>query len=348
MSKLYVGVDWHKRQSTWTAINEQREQVYCRTWDCTPEAVHTALSSLPAPPSDVTLGVEPVCGWRWMTDICQERGVGTISIANPKKLREIANSAQKTDKNDARTIAELLRMDYLPTAYKAPEDINAVRILVRQRGFFVRLNTATKCRIHGVCTALGAHTTADKPLHQSGQTKLTQGSNQELCELFQLVDYMNTQRKSIEKRITETIESTAVYKTLQTMPGVGLVTGAAIYAEVGDFSRFASPEKLISYAGLYPKERSSGGQQHFMGMSKVGSRILRYSIIEAAMRIRDVESSHNLYSHYYAARYIRKKKPKQARVVLAHKMLTIMWHLVTKGTQYDDRAVKPAQREMIS
>lgn len=51
MSKLYVGVDWHKRTSTWVAINEQREKVYERVWDCTPEAVAAAVASLPATPS---------------------------------------------------------------------------------------------------------------------------------------------------------------------------------------------------------------------------------------------------------------------------------------------------------
>ena len=117
--------------------------------------------------------------------------------------------------------------------------------------------------------------------------------------------------------------------------------------EVGDFARFKTPSALVSYAGLYPRERSSGGVQRFGGMSKEGSRTLRYSIIEAAMRVRDTERSHNLYSHYDAAR-ARRKKPKQARVVLAHKMLTIMWYLVQRGMHYDDRAVKPAQREMTS
>lgn len=277
-----------------------------------------------------------------------KRGIERTYVANPKRLREIAQSAQKTDENDALTIAELLRMGYLPRAYRAPDSVHALRALVRQRGFFVRLSTATKCRIHGVCTALGAHTTTERPLHASGRTALTAGGHEELRDIYTMMDELEAHRGGIEKKIRATIHETETYKIITSMPGVGLVTAASILAEVGDFTRFKTPAALVSYTGLYPRERSSAGRQHFGGMSKEGSRILRYTIIEAAMRVRDTDTSHNLYTHYGVARYVRRKTPKQARVVLAHKMLTIMWHLVRRGVPYDDRAVKPAQREMTS
>lgn len=348
MSKhIYVGVDWHKRTSTWVAINEERESVYSREWGCTPDDVQAAITSLPATPADISLGVEPVCGWRWMTQACMDRGIKDTQVANPRRLREIAQTAKKTDKNDALTIAELLRMGYLPRAYRAPDDIQDLRMLVRQRGFFVRLSTATKCRIHGVCTALGEHVTAERPLLVAGKAAVFKSGHAELRDLYTMVDELNVHKKDTEKRILKHINKTHLYHIVSSMPGVGQVTASAIIAEVGDFARFKSPSSLVGYTGLYPRERSSGGKQQFGGISKVGSRVLRYSIIEAAMRIRDTETSHNLYTHYDAAKNRRKKTPKQARVVLAHKMLTIMWYLVKQDTLYSDHMVKPAQREMI-
>lgn len=348
MTTLYVGVDWHKRTSTWVAINKERQKVYSRSWGCTPEEVHAALSSLPAKVEDIILGVEPVCGWRWMTQICTERGIAEVQVANPKQLREIAQTAQKNDKNDAQTIAELLRMNYLPRAYRAPDDVHALRVLVRQRTFFTRLGIATKCRIHGICTGLGAHETAERPLLKAGRMAIASGTNEELRDMYALMDEIGTHQDGVERKIAERIKDTPLYRIVSSVPGIGPVTGAAIIAEVGDFRRFPTPSALISYAGLYPRERSSGGVQRFGGMSKQGSRTLRYSIIEASMRVRDTERSGNLYSHYTAARTQRKKKPKQARVVLAHKMLTILWYCATRAVPYDDRAVKPAQREMTS
>lgn len=345
MSKLYVGVDWHKRTSTWVAINEQREKIYERVWECTPEAVEAAITSLPAKSSEVKLAVEPVCGWRWMTDLCTQTGVD-VRIANTIKLRQIADSGQKTDKNDALTLAELLRADYLPEAYKVPDDIYELRMLVRERAHFISQSTATKCRIHSVCTGRGNHLTAERPLHKAGrETLYVKGSG--LYEMFQSLEEIGTHVTNLEKRILATIIDTRTYKILLSLPGVGPVTASAIYAEVGDFKRFHTPQALISYAGIYPKERSSGEMKRYGSISKAGSKVLRYSIIEAAMRVRDTEASHNLYTHYLSAKD-RHKTPKQARIVVAHKLLTIAWHLIQRGMMYDDQAVKSAQREITA
>lgn len=345
MTKLYVGVDWHKRTSTWVAINEERQKVYERVWDCTPEAVKAAVTSLPAKPDEIKLAVEPVCGWRWMSGLCTQTGVD-VRIANTIKLRQIADSGQKTDKNDALTLAELLRADYLPEAYKVPDDIYELRMLVRERAHFISQGTATKCRIHSVCTGRGNHTTAERPLHKAGRDALYI-KDSPFYEMFQSLTEIKAHVTNLEQRILESVIDTNTYKILLSMPGVGPVTAAAMYAEVGDFKRFKTPASLISYAGIYPKERSSGDLKRYGSISKAGSRVLRYSIIEAAMRVRDTEKTHNLYTHYQAAKD-RNKTPKQARIVVAHKLLTIAWHLVNRGIKYDDHMVKPAQREMIS
>jgi len=345
MSKLYIGVDWHKRTSTWVAINEEREKVYEKVWGCTPEAVQAAIISLPGNPEEMELAVEPVCGWRWMTDLCEGAGID-VTIANTIKLRQIADSGQKTDENDALTLAELLRADYLPEAYKVPNDIYELRMLVRERAHFISQSTATKCRIHSVCTGRGNHQTAEQPLHKAGWDILyTKESG--LYEMYQSLGEIKTHVTNLEKRILETVKGTGTYNTLLTLPGVGRVTASAIYAEVSDFRRFHTPAALISYAGIYPKERSSGQMKRYGSISKAGSRVLRYSIIEAAMRVRDTEKTHNLHTHYVAAK-ARNKTAKQARIVVAHKLLTIAWHLVNKGLQYDDQLVKPAQREITS
>jgi len=119
MPKLYVGVDWHKRSSTWVAIDEHRNQVYQRSWECTPAGVEAAIASLPADPTEMQLAVEPVCGWRWMSTLCEATGIDT-RIANTIKLRQIAETGQKTDKQDARTLAELLRARTISPKHTRP------------------------------------------------------------------------------------------------------------------------------------------------------------------------------------------------------------------------------------
>jgi transposase len=280
-----------------------------------------------------------------MSDICEQTGID-VRIANTIKLRQIADSGQKTDKNDALTLAELLRADYLPEAYKVPDDIYELRMLVRERAHFISQSTATKCRIHSVCTARGNHTTSERPLHKAGwDTLYTKGSG--LYEMYLSLEEITAHVTNLEKKIVSTISKTNTYHILLSIPGIGPVTAAAIYAEVGDFKRFKTPSSLISYAGIYPKERSSGDMKRYGSISKAGSKVLRYSIIEAAMRVRDTEKMHNLYTHYLSAKD-RNKTAKQARIVVAHKLLTIAWHLVQRGHTYDDHRVKSAQREITS
>lgn len=183
-------------------------------------------------------------------------------------------------------------------------------------------------------------------MHKAGRDTLyTKESG--LYEMFQSLEEVKVHVTNLEQQIVKIIIGTDTYKILLSVPGIGPVTAAAIYAEVGDFKRFKTPSTLISYAGIYPKERSSGDMKRYGSISKAGSRVLRYSIIEAAMRIRDTEKSHNLHTHYLAAKD-RNKTPKQARIVVAHKLLTIIWHLVNRGVMYDDHMVKPAQREITS
>lgn len=250
MSKIYVGVDWHKRTSTWVAINEQREKVYEKVWECTPPAVQAAVSSLPAHAQEISLAVEPVCGWRWMTALCEQRGID-VRIANTIKLRQIADSGQKTDKNDACTLAELLRVDYLPEAYKVPDDIYELRMLVRERAHFISQSTATKCRIHSVCTARGNHETAERPLHKAGWDTLYHQESG-LYEMFLSLEETKAHVTSLEKRIADTLIKAPAYTSLLSMPGVGPITAAAIYAEVGGTIKqmVSPPDKYASNSAV--------------------------------------------------------------------------------------------------
>lgn len=120
-----------------------------------------------------------------------------------------------------------------------------------------------------------------------------------------------------------------------TLPGVGIVTAVSMWAEVGDYARFSTPEKLCAFAGLVPTERSSGGVQKLGRITKAGSPILRYLLVEAAMRIRDAEKSNVLYQFYKTIKTTRGAM--RARVALARKILTISWYMVKKNEPYRQR-----------
>ena len=351
-TKLYVGVDLHKRSSTWVALDPEKNEVLQKK--CSPDikSLETLLARLPAKPEEIKLALEPVLGWRWIARRCQKEGI-TVYPANPKKLKEIAYSDKKTDIHDARSLANLLRADYLPEAYMASDEVQYLRTLVRHRQVLVSLRTSLKCRIHAFCTAQGEHNTTSAPFKKEGREWLERVSGQrEIKDHSELIEKIQPYLKAVEKRIEEEIENQSELKKmidlLQTIPGVGPVSSAAIAAEVADFSRFDSAKKLASYAGLNPIVRASGDKKHTFRLSKQGSPVLRHTLIEVATRVRDKENSRNLYAYYHRMKKEHKKTPLEARIALAHKMLGCMYYMSKYNVSFNDQALRSAQSGVIS
>lgn len=314
------------------------------TVPCTPESVSKALALLPDK-ENMKAAVEPVCGWRWFSSMLEEEGID-VHIANPYKTRLIAESKLKNDRVDAKALAELLKVDYLPLSYKASDVVHNAREVVRYRAYLVRVRTGVKNRIHGICARNGLHLTSEKPLHKEGLEKLLANGTQELKDLVLVLKELDAHIVQIEVSMEELVKGNNEIKLLMTMPGIGKVTGCAIWAEVGDWKRFTTPQSLASYAGLVPRQRSSGSSVHMGHITKVGSKVLRYSLVEASYRVRNTEKCKTLYEFY--ERLVPKGGAKKARVALARKMLTILWHIVHTNTPYCDRSLTSTQSVVIS
>ena len=153
-----------------------------------------------------------------------------------------------------------------------------------------------------------------------------------LKELHHLNDVLEKRIEPFDEKLKEEIQKYPVASLLMTVPGVGIVTALTIMAEVDDFKRFSTPEKLTRYAGLVPRERSSGGVVKHGGITCEGSAPLRTVLVESAMRIRE-DNAPALYA------FVKRLTPitgaKKARVALARKMLAIMWKMVKDNKPYN-------------
>lgn len=323
-----LGIDLHKRSSVWVLINDEKEVVKKLTVPSTRESVPGAIAQLGISTHMLRAAIEPVCGWRWYSEELEKHGL-MMSIANPAQVRLIADSKQKHDAYDARMLAELLHINYLPTAYRAPDAVVALRALVRERAFLVHVQTSIKSRIHGITLRNGNLEGATHAL-RSAQREHLIAADEEIRRLFDLLKEVGTYIKPLEKKLESIVRTHPICKILTSMRGIGIVTASAICAEVGDFSRFSSGERLASYAGLVPSQRSSGQTTRMGHITKQGSGVLRYSMVEAAFRVR---AQHPLYPFY--ERLAPKIGKKRARVALARKMLVILWHMVRDNKTFD-------------
>jgi transposase len=327
--KIYIGIDLHKRSQTWVILGEENNtKLLTRSYPVTPEAITEAYKQAKQFGDQLVAFIEPVCGWIWVVRHLKALDV-EVHVSNPRKIRMIADSLKKTDEEDAYVLATLLKTGNAYESYECDEETRKHRSLARERCFLVNTRASLKTRLESIVTRDGNHTFSPS---LKNRTKVSV-SNEEVIIHQQAIGAMDTIIKDVEKQMSaNTSYRQAEIKRLLTIPGVGPVTANVVVAEIGDFSRFKKPSHLAAFAGLVPKERSSGGKQRLGHITHAGSPYLRYVLVETAMRIRDTKDTASLYDFY--KRIKLKGGAMKARVALARKLLTIMWFMMKNQQDY--------------
>lgn len=326
-----LGIDLHKKTSVWILIDCKRHELSKEDVLCHPTHITTAIKKILVPLKEIQVAIEPVAGWRWVTQQLTEAGM-EVHVAHPRKVQLIAQSTKKTDTEDARTLANLLHSGFFPEAHKSSEEIYQLRLLLRERNFIVRQRTSVKNQLHGIATTQGLHLiSGGNPLFKRGKAHIMAGDNFILKELHHLAEDLGERIVPFDKKLEEEVLKHPLANILQTIPGVGIITALTVISEVDDFTRFKNAKKLTSFAGLVPKQRSSGDIVRYGGITHTGSAPLRTALVETAMRIRE-SNAPELFA------FVQRLTPicgaKKARVALARKLLAIMWKLATTHTPY--------------
>lgn len=327
--KLYIGIDLHKRSQTWVILGEKDDtKLLTKTYPVTPEAIDEAYNQAKKLGSNLTAFVEPVCGWIWGVKQLKSLGI-EVRISNPRKVRMIADSLKKTDEEDAYILAKLLKTGNAYESYECDSETRKHRSLSRERCFLVNTRASLKTRLEGIVTRDGNH--AFSPSLKN-RTKISL-ANDEVKIHLEAIKAMDSIIKKVEKQIADNMEyKKEEIERLLTIPGIGRVSANIIVSEIGDFSRFKKPQHLTSFAGLVPRERSSGGKQKLGSITHAGSPYLRYVLIESAMRIRDTKETQSLYSFYKNIK--SRSSAMKARVALARKLLVIIWFMMKNKQDY--------------
>ena len=108
-----LGIDLHKKSSVWVLIDEQRTELWKENVLCHPNHVSIAVEKIPVSPKEIQVAIEPVAGWRWVSQQLEDVGM-KVHIAHPRKIQLIAKSTKKTDNEDAKTLANLLHSGFFP------------------------------------------------------------------------------------------------------------------------------------------------------------------------------------------------------------------------------------------
>jgi transposase len=332
-----LGIDLHKRSSLWVLIDENYAPIWEESVTPHPRNISKVLDTFPVSMQEVQVALEPVAGWRWVSAQLQAAGM-QVHIGNPKKIKLIAESTQKTDKNDARTLAQVLRSGFFPEAHRVRDDIYALRTLLRTRSFLVGLRTSIINRMHGMATTQGLHLIPfGNPVCKRAKDVFVANEDLAYRELHMSIDSLNARIKIFDAALSTKQKEFPETELIMSVPGVGKLTALTIVAEVEDFKRFPTAKHLASFAGLSPRQRSSGDRKRFGSITHQGSPILRTTMVEAGMRI---SAAHpELFA--FITRLAPKCGKKKARVAMGRKLLCIIWNIVMDNSQYDSQKVFP-------
>jgi len=334
----FVGVDLHKKTifvCVMVLVDGQRKVHRRKRLRCNePAEIRAFFQQL----GKCQVVVEATSNYEWFLLLVEDL-VERCLLAHPKKLRVIAESKNKTDKVDAEVLAEFLLLDMIPEAYRPSPRIQQYRVLVRHRKWLMGRICSVKCKLRNKLAYYNADIA--ELFTKAGETHLAQVamSHADRFECKNLKDQLslfNEQLTEVDRELrTFTKEAPASEKearaVLQTFPSVGPVTTDIVLSELGDWRRFRSAKRMVAYAGLDPGFRKSDGKSKQLHITKEGSRLLRWAMIETAWRLVSV------YKRWQRAFETLKKNtgsPKKAIVAVARRVLCVMFAMLRDGKAY--------------
>lgn len=326
MSEVVVGLDVHLKNTQVTIMKLNGEIVKRERIETSKGELRKCLASVPKG-SRVALESVGFC-WPWI-DFLRELEFEPL-LANPLRVKLRAEDV-KNDKVDSRTLADLTRMNWLPTCYVPPAELRWLRSLLRHRAFRTKLSTGVKNRIRSEFRKRDIALNVDLR-SQRGKELASALDVFEVNQNVELLDLIERQSKEIEALLKKKYGQVKPVRLLMTIPGVGFVSALTLYAEICDIRRFSSPEKLAHYAGLVPKVRQSG-EHSSVGRESTGDKWLKWILVEAAWsHVRFCPEGH--LAQVFRDACVRKGNSKDAIKVVARKLVNVVWAVLTYEQEF--------------
>ena len=322
MEKLYCGIDLHKENLAGCIMDKDGKTMRKHIFPSSKEAIERFLYNIPN--SEITIAIE-ACGlWRGTYKILTEMGY-EVKLANPKKTHDIA-CKKKTDKIDAKILADLLRTHYLPEVWIPDEKTMRLRDLTRHKSNLTRLRVSVQQKIKAYLLLKGKK--YGKLWNEKSLSKLAE-EDQDINNLVNVYQCLKKEEKEVLNRIKKTARSMRETNLLMSMTGVGDLSSLMILAEIGDIKRFPSPKELISYAGLCPGIYQTGTTERNVKNNAV-NKWLKWIIYECSGRAIMLDPKFQKYFY----RVQQRKGYQTGRRAAARKMITIIWYMLTNEEPY--------------
>jgi transposase len=340
----YVGLDVHKRVVQACILDALGNVQAEERLELSAEKLRTFVQTSLTPEDHVIL--EATTNTWAIVDVLRTRAA-KVFVSNPIQTKAIAQAKVKTDKVDARVLAQLLRLNFVPLVWEPDAVTRDLRRWTRHRAGLVRQTTLLKNRIHSVLHQRLIQAPMDTLFGKGGRRFLGElvldeegrwliDSDLRLLEAVEeeiaRVDQILAKKGHIDPRV----------KLLMTMPGVSLTVAQCLVAALGDISRFRDGNHAASYLGLVPSIKQSAEHCYHGPITKAGRGHARWMMIQAAQHVR----LHAGPLGVFFRRLTKKKNYNVAVVAAARKLVTIAWHMLTHNEPYRYARPQPTQAKL--
>jgi len=329
---VYIGVDFHARQQTISYLTTEDGEIKRQQLDHG-EAQEVRKFYQQFRGQQVLVGYEASGYAAWFEELLEELGY-ELWVGHATAIRTFARRRQKNDRRDAELILDLLVHDEFPRIHRPSVKSRELLRMLRYRHKLVQMRTIIKNSLHALSIQSGlslrARLFTGAGLDQLRSLTMSPVMQYQRDQWLVGLESLNQQIVAATNWLGEQAAGDERVERVRTHPGIGLLTGLALVHTLEPVTRFRNQRKVAAYVGFDPQERSSGEKKRYLGISKAGSRVLRYLLVEAAHTA--VKGDPELQRFYLRLQHRHGKA--KAKVAAARKLLIRSYILLRDQIDY--------------
>src|SRR5215467_7427266 len=281
---IIIGVDYHPEFQQIALLDKDTGEFQEKRLSH-PEEAEQFYRALAAAGQKVRVGMEASGHARWFERLLAELEI-ELRIGDSAAIQSKRARKQKTDRQDAQHILKLMLKDDFPQIWVPSWENRDLRQLLWHRHRMVQTRTRIMNQLQAVAINEGLR--CKKRLWRGGgrqqleSFRLAPWASRRRRDLLELLDRLNLTIAELSRAVEQEAENNPEARRLMTHPGVGALTALAFVLVIGDVNRFQCGKQVASYLGLVPLEKSSGNRRRLGHITKQGSSMMRFLLVEAA------------------------------------------------------------------
>lgn len=333
---ITIASDSHLRTSTLSVLNAQGKKLARRKLDNEPEVLLEFIHQFPRPRQ---FAMETCYNWPVFYELLKDE-VDDFHLLHAKKLKSIVESQSKCDSYDADEIAHLTHLGYIPKAYIADANTRQLRRLLRTRVSISLEIVRIKNRIHAIVNSSTFYCQRPKNFKdlfcKRGIEYLKQISFGEqerfiVTKALQQIQSLEKLKIQFDRHIEAIDFHSDDLRYLQTVPAMnGCLLKYIVASEIDNIHRFRNSHALLSYAGVVPRDRSSGDKIRKGRLRTECNEYLKWAMFEAV--IPAIRKDRFLRECYRETKL--RTNSSTAKIVIARKLLTAIYHVLKERRPY--------------